>query len=143
MSKTVFKDGRKFVLDHFIYNVPLASLAPGASETISIPVQADSLFTLVKVSFFAALAGAAQTDDSRVIPLINVSITDSGSGQNLQNAPTPMNCLAGSEGLPMVWPIPREFAASSTIQVTFTNFSATSTYTTVTLALIGFKSFAQ
>lgn len=134
---------RKFILDHFIYSGVVAALAPGASASVTIPIEADSMFTLVKSSYVADIAGAAQTEDTRVIPLISVAITDSGSGRNLQNLPVPMSALAGHEGLPMVWPVPREFLASSTITMTFTNTSAATTYNNVVLSLIGFKSFAQ
>jgi hypothetical protein len=143
MPKLVEKEGRRFVLDHFIYNAPVASLAPGASVSIPVQIQADSMFTVVKCAYFAALAGAGQTDSTRVIPIISVSITDTGSGQSLQNTPVPINSLAGHDGLPMVWPQSREFNANSTIQVTFTNNSAAETYTNVNLAFIGFKAFQQ
>lgn len=135
---------RKFILDHFIYsNVALTSLAPGTSASVTIPIEADSMFTVVKSSYVADILGAAQTDSTRVIPLISVAITDSGSGRQLQNTPVPISSLAGHEGLPMVWPVPREFLASSTITMTFTNNSTGVTYNNVVLSLIGFKSFAQ
>ena len=138
------KDGsRPYVLDHFISGQTIASLAPGASTTISIPVQADSMFTIVKTSYSVDIASASFTDSTRPIPLINVSITDTGSGSNLQLNPVPLACLAGVAGLPLVWPVPREFKGSSTIQITFTNFSAATTYTNIFLALIGFKTYFQ
>ena len=139
----ITKDGRKFVQDDFIYGVNVASLAAAASVTQNISIEADSNFLVVKASYFASIAGAAVTDSTRVIPLVSVSITDSGSGRNLQNIPIQISSLAGNDGLPMVWAIPREFKASSNISVTFTNTSAATTYTNLSLALIGVKQFAM
>lgn len=130
-----------FILDHFIYTGSLVQLAAGQTLSISIPIEADSMFTVVKSSYFADIAGAAQTADTRVIPLIDVSITDSGSGRNLQNSPVPLNSFGGDGGLPMVWPVPREFNASATITMTLTNNSAATTYSNIKVSLIGFKSF--
>lgn len=147
MSKIVQKivngHTRRFILDHFVYNAEVPSLAPGATVSISIPIEADSMFTAVKMSYMSDIAAAAQTDGTRVIPLIRVGIQDSGSGRNLQNTSVPINSIAGNGGLPMVLPVPREFLASSNITITFTNYSAATTYTNTLLSLIGFKSFSQ
>jgi len=135
-------NGTKWVQDYYAYvaNAGL-TLAAGASITVSLSVEADSTFILTKMASSADLAGAAQTDSTRVIPLITVSIVDSGSGRNLQNAPVPMGLLSGHDGLPFVLPVAREFKPSSNIAVTFTNYSAATVYANPRLVLFGYKKF--
>lgn len=127
--------------DYFIYVAEVSSMTAAASLSDIINIQADSDFILDKLAYFSEIAGAAQTDSTRVIPLINVSITDTGSGRSLQDTAVPISLLAGDGRLPFVLSQPRIFSANSTIQVAFTNVSAGTTYATTKLAFIGRKVF--
>lgn len=130
-----------FTMDHFIYKVVVGPLANGTSLTGQIAIEASSDFVWLKTAYFADIAGAAQTDSTRVIPLVRVSITDSGSSKNLQNLPIPISSLAGHEGLPQNLSNGRVFAANSNITFTFNNYSAATTYANVELCLIGYRKF--
>lgn len=141
MQMQMDSQGNKFVNDHFVYVASCDSLAAAASFTANISIEADSQFVAVKMSYMADLAGAPQTESTRVIPLIDVYITDSGSGRNLQNTGVPIANIAGEGGLPLVLPVPREFKPSSNISITFRNYSMATTYTNVKLSLIGYKRF--
>ncbi len=133
---------QEIIKDHFIYTARTSTaLAAGASQTVNINLEADANFTAVKMAYFADIAGAAQTEDTKVVPLVRVEIQDSGSGRNLQQIAVPIDSLAGRGNLPFVLPIPRVFSANSTIKVTFTNYSAATSYANVELSFIGFKSF--
>ena len=142
MSRKVFTETdssgntRRFTVDHYIYTAEIATLAPGATLTTNIQVEANSNFVWVKSSF-AALTGGALTD----APQVKNAIIDSGSGLNLQNIPVDLTALAGQRGLPLVLPQEREFNANSNVQFTFQNYSAATTYDRVSLALIGYKKF--
>lgn len=140
-NKVTLKDekGRPYVRDYFTYSVTAASIAPGASVTDNIAINADSDFVWEKTSFSAAIADATQTADSRVIPLVRVSITDGGSGRNLQDDPIPVNCIAGDQGLPFNTSVPRVFDANATISVTMSNYSAATTYTNLYIVFHGYK----
>lgn len=141
-NKVKIKDpetGRVFVRDYFTYTASVASLAAGASATDQVSINADSDFVWEKTSYFATLASAAQTDSSRVIPLVNVSITDGGSGRNLQDDPTPLPAIAGNGGLPLNLSVPRVFDANATVSVTFSNFDAAATYTDLYMVFHGYK----
>jgi len=136
--------GQQWVQDHFIYVAKLpTTLLRSTSQSISIPIEADSEFIWVKSSFaIVADLAVATTYNNTVIPTgIEVSITDSGSGRNLQNRSVSLINLAGREGLPMVNPIPRNFKPSSNINVTFTNNFTAQDFASVALSLIGFKKF--
>lgn len=133
--------GNNRVKDFFIYRSGVASLAAGASLTDAINIQADAPFIWVKTSYFVDLDGTAITENTRQIPLVNLSIQDSGSGRNLQNNPVPLDAIAGRGALPFVLPQPRIFKANSTIQLTYTNFSTATSYANIYVAMIGYKSF--
>jgi hypothetical protein len=131
--------GRRFIPDHFIYVVRVSALAAGASASASINIEANSDFVWVKTCYNADVAGAAQNEDSRTIPLVRASITDSGSGVNLQNSPVPVSAMAGHEGLPQVLSQPRTFSANSNVSFTFSNYSAATTYANLEVSLIGYR----
>jgi len=125
--------------DQFIYTASLASLAPGVSGTDNIQIQADSYFVVTKMSYFAAIGSATQTESSRVIPLISVMISDTGSGRNLMDSSVNISSMAGHEGLPFITPTERWMLPSSVLNIQFTNFDAVTTYTDIKLYLHGIK----
>lgn len=135
-------DQKNYIPDYYVYTAELSALTAGSSQTAQINIEADANFVVVKTAYFADIAGGAQTDSSRVIPLIKVALTDSGSGRNLQNSPVPIDCIAGRGSLPFVLPVPRIFSARATLNVTFSNYSAATDYANVVLAFIGYKRFS-
>ena len=124
--------------DFYVYTAEAATLAPGASETISIPVQADADFILRKMTHFADIALADQTADSRVLPLVTVQITDTGSGRQLMDSPVPISAIFGSGEMPHILSNPRLWRANSNIGITLTNYSSATTYN-VGLFFVGEK----
>lgn len=128
--------------DFFTYTARTSALAFGTSQAINVTIDSDASFTLVKMCFFANVDGEdSQTDSSAIIPLVRVSIQDTGSGRNLQNAPVPIFSYAGRGQLPFILPVPKIFAANTTIRFTFDNYSTDATYGNVELALQGYKSY--
>ncbi len=125
--------------DYFVYPVALGSLAAAAIATVQTQISADSDFYLTAMTYFSELAGAAQTDSTRVIPLLTVQFTDTGSGRQLFNQAAPLHAIAGDGTRPYRLIHPRLFRRSTTIQTQATNVSAATTYTTTFICLIGFK----
>ena len=126
--------------DFFVYEVDFSALAAGTSSTASFSVQADSDFLWTSGTFFADIAAGAQTDDSRVIPLVSLLITDTGSGRQLMNTAVPVASLFGTGQLPFVLPRQRLFRANSNVTITANNFSAATAYN-LRLSFIGEKGF--
>lgn len=127
--------------DFFTYTPGrFTALAAAATQTQNINIQSDSDFCLQKLTYQADIAAAAQTASSRVIPLINVLLTDSGSGRQLMNNILPVTGLFGTGEIPFILPKPKWFAANSNIVVQVTNFDAAATYN-LQLMFIGFKRF--
>lgn len=125
---------RKFA----VYAANFSSQAAGASNDQTIQILADSHFELQKMSFFSDLAGAAQTQSGRVLPLQTIQITDTGTGEQLFNIPVPIPAVMGDGQIPFILPTTRTFDPSAAIIVTLTNYSAATAYLTRVL-LIGAK----
>lgn len=126
----------------FVYQVPnVASLAAGANSQQALPFDQDSNFIWQKLSVFTDIAGAAQTDSTRVLPLVTIQITDSGNSQGFFNAPVPIPSIIGDGRLPFVLPQPQIVRPNATLQFNFSNFSAATTYLNLRVALIGIKRF--
>lgn len=133
-------DNKKPLLhETFTYVTYADTLGPGITKTFNLQLQADTFFVVEKMSYFAHLAGAAQTSDTRVIPLVRVNITDTGTGRNMMSDAVDISAIAGHEGIPFLTPTTRWFLPNSTIKVQFDNYSASTTYNRVALYLHGQK----
>lgn len=128
--------------DFYVYQESFSSIANGASATGNINIQADSDFQLQKLTYMASISNATQTDSSRVVPLITIQITDSGSGRNLFEEALPVPALFGTGQLPFILPTPKIFQARSTITLNVANYSSGSTYR-LDLSFIGYKIFRR
>lgn len=133
-----FAQGPRQTRKFAVYAANFASQAAGASTEQTIQILADSHFELQKLSFFTDLAGAAQTQSSRVLPLQTVQITDTGTGEQLFNIPVPIPAIMGDGQIPFILPTTRVFDPSAAIIVSLTNYSAATAYLTRIL-LIGAK----
>lgn len=130
----------QFIEDYFVYQLDFTGLAGGTTGNGSIQVQADSDFKWIKATHESNIANAVQTDSTRVIPLVTINLTDTGSGRQLMSAPVPIENIYGTGLLPFLLPVPRIFRARSTISVTVSNFTAATTYN-IRLSFIGTKLF--
>ncbi len=110
----------------------------GTSVTGNVNIQADSNFVLQKMTYFADIANATQTNNTRVIPNATIVITDTGSGRQLMESAVPIAALFGTGQLPFILPTPRLFQARSTINLVVSNFDASVDYN-IRISLIGYK----
>lgn len=125
-----------------IYNTPaIASIAAATgTATNTINFAQDSSFVWIKSVFFCDLAGAAVTSGARIIPLVNLQITEQGSGQSYFDSPTPLQSLAGDSGsLPFILPAPQLIAPNTTLVFSWSNYSAATAYANLRLQMIGWK----
>lgn len=125
--------------DFFAYTSTIASIAPAAVAADIVEIEANSYFKLTKLCCFAAIADAAQTDSTRVIPLVTLQITDTGAGRRLFDAAIPIGNLMGYGALPFILPVPRIFKPRATIQLDYTSFVAAGTTYSLRVALFGSK----
>ena len=115
----------------------LSSAAPTGSAIISL--DSDSDFYCIATSYQADIAGAALTESGNLIPLVNVQVTDTGSGKALMNTPIPIGALAGDGKRPYRLARPRVFLANATLQLAFTSYVAAGTTYNITFVLHGYK----
>lgn len=113
----------------------------GNTVSLIYQIEADSYFYMNALSYQADAALAALTDGTNVVPLVNVTIFDSGSGRQLMANPTPINAIMGYNGNPFRLPKPRRFSPTSQITITVVNYSANAYNISITLS--GFKVYAQ
>jgi hypothetical protein len=125
--------------DQYTYVTSVAALNAGTTDTFNLQIEADAYFVITKMSYMADIAGGAQTEDTRVIPLVRVLITDTGSGRNLMSQAVDISSLAGHEGLPFVTPVARWIAPNSAVNIQFSNYSNATNYANVSLYLHGKK----
>jgi hypothetical protein len=114
--------------DFFTYSINITSIAAGATSTGFIQIEAEADFLVQKLTYFADIAGAAQTLTGLVVPLVSVVILDTGSGRQLMNEAVPIPTLFGDGRLPYILPTPKLFSKNSRINTTFANFSAGTAY---------------
>lgn len=124
--------------DFYVYQVDFLALAAGGTGSGGFSIEADARFQLNKLTFFADLAAAAQTDSTRVLPLVTVLVTATGSGRQLSSGAVPVPALFGTGEIPFILPRPKVFAPNSKVTVAVANFSSATTYN-LRLSFIGEK----
>lgn len=125
--------------DFYVYTINQTVTAGGTGNG-SFLVDADSDFKLQKLTYFADIAVAAQTQSTRVIPLVSVLITVTSSGRAMSSAAVPIPSIFGTGEIPFILPTPKLFPAKATISVAFSNFDTANAYN-LKLAFIGAKVF--
>jgi hypothetical protein len=124
--------------DIMFYATSLASIANGVSQNSTIQIDSGVDFYWFASTYMVDIAGAVVTESTMVVPLVTVLINDTGSRKNLQNTPVPVFNLVGPGERPYRLVRPRLFRASSTINFTWANYSAGTTYTNLYLVLHGY-----
>jgi hypothetical protein len=126
--------------DFFVYGVNFANIAAATPSQAAVQIQADSDFELQKITYFADIAGADQTEATRVLPLISLQLIDTGTGRQLFNTPIALPAIGGDGRIPFILPTTKIYAANSSITVAVANYSGATAYA-LRLALIGTKIF--
>jgi hypothetical protein len=127
-------------LDFYTYTLETTALAPAGVGNDTVNIQADADFVVTDLAIMADVAGAQQQAATIEVPLVRIQLTDTGSGRNLFDQPVDLG-IFGVINRPYELPVERRFAANSTIQCTFTNYSAATTYANCRLYLRGFKAW--
>lgn len=132
--------GPKLRRDFCIYDIDFLALANGSSGSGAIQIRTDSDFELQKLSMFADIDAAGQTEATRIIPLVTIQITDTGTGRTLFNQPVAIGAIFGDGRIPFILPTTKIFTKNASVVVDVVNFDAANTYN-LRLALIGSKIF--
>lgn len=128
--------------DFYSYTAPILALAAGATAPATIAIEADSFFYMNAMSYQADVAAGALTESTNIIPLVTLTILDTGSGRQLMAQPVPMGAIMGDGKRPFRLPKPRRFAPTSQIILTAVNYSAATAYN-LRITISGFKVYSQ
>ena len=126
--------------DFFAYTLTFAALLAGTAAQGAIQIQSDSDFELTKFTMFADIAAGAETEATRVLPLVTIQITDTGTGRSLFSSPLPIPAIFGDGRIPFILPVPKIFSANASVAVQVGNFAAATDYN-LRILLIGAKIF--
>lgn len=126
--------------DFFAYAINFFNLGAGQAQNGAIQIQADSDFELQKMAFFADIAGGPETADGRVLPLVALQITDTGTGRQIFNTDVPVPATMGDGQIPFILPTTKIFSANASVAFQVTNYSAATTYN-LRLVCFGAKLF--
>lgn len=119
--------------------VALTDAAPVAN--VAVQIQSDADFELLEIGYAADIAGAEQTDSSRVIALATLQIQQSGSGVDIMPSPVPLSVVGGDGRLPFILPETKIWPANSGMAITLTRYAAAGTEYNIRLTFIGRKLF--
>jgi len=115
----------------------LSSLQPTQQQSIVIPAADDFYWFLATLQ--ADISGAAQTNSTRVLPLVNVRLQDFASQKYLDNLNFAINARVGSGERPYRLINPRRFDANAVIACHFRSIVTPGvTYTNLFLTFHGF-----
>lgn len=124
--------------DYYIYELDFLAVAPAGTPQSSFTIQADSNFIWQYGCYWADIAAATETNNTRVLPNITTMIQDTGSGRQLASNPVPVPSQFGWGQDVYELPTPRLFMANSQVTVNLVNFDAAVTYN-LRLQFIGTK----
>jgi hypothetical protein len=129
----------------FVYQTPtVASIAHGTSSGAQ-PIQFDnnSTFLWLRSTYSVDESAAAFTSGAYPVPLITVTIQDTGNGMQFMNAPIPVYSIAGRDAtLPYILPTPQLVQPNASYSFNFANYDAAQLYTNLRFQMHGFRIFA-
>lgn len=131
--------------DYFFYQTTVASIAPAANAPSQIQIDAGTDFLWIGTTYFVTIGFAGDSLDvgTNVIPLLTVTILDTGATKNLMNAPCPLHTIASNNPGEVYRLIrPRLFRANSVINFTWINYASDATYTGLYLIMHGIRKIA-
>jgi len=106
---------------------PIIASAAVPTPVGNIKFDTSSDFEVQYMLCSADIAAAAQTDSSRVIPLVTLMISQSG-GNNWYESPIPLSLIMGDGRLPFVLPEPIIVPANSQLTFQFARYAAAVDY---------------
>src|SRR5258708_21841079 len=110
--------GAPLPMDPYFYVItylPLAAAAAGIDGSFTVEQEAD--FDMQWLTYFATSADASQTEQTRVIPIVTVSLSTTDT-RKLMSLPLPISAMFGSGALPMVLKKPKRLLARQQVTAT-------------------------
>ncbi len=124
----------------YSYSLTFDAVAPAATATDSFNIEANSDFIWTKATYFADVANAAQTNASRILPLMTLELIDTGSAYQVFSEPQPISNVFGTGRVPFLINPAYRFARNATMRGVVVNFDAALTYN-LRLSFIGYRNY--
>lgn len=152
LGEPVGQTRKNYWLDPFTFTTNFVTpnqLAASATSTLNFIVQNDSAFSICKTTYQiadvnnVAVANLQPFGSGAASALTGVlcTMTDSGSGRSLMDAPVTIDSMFGTGQFPRQWHIPKILDPNSTFSTTLQNLVATAWH--VRLAYHGYKVFGN
>jgi len=127
--------------DWYHYPLTFGSLAPAATLTQTLQIDAASDFYLTAIEQVTMVSGTTTvpTAGTEFQPLVTILINDGGSNRNLMQNPVLLPHISGDGRWPHRLIHPRMFKKNSSITITLTSVDGTNTYSNIYLNFEGFK----
>jgi len=136
------ENGEIRVESNFVYVVTFLAVAPAATPTQVVNIDSSAEFFWIKGAYMCDVAGAAQTDATRIVPNVDVQIQLGGADKFLVQGATPIPSVFGTGQEPFVWSFPQKLIRSSVVTFTLASREAAITLN-IRLALIGWKDYGK
>lgn len=127
---------RRIRCESFIYTAVWNPLPAGAGLNVQINIQNDSDFLIMATTLTVYSAVGVFV----VNPDLTLTILDSSTGRQLQDAPVHVANCTGTAQWPYIWPEPKKAKGGGTLTLTMFNNTAVATYV-ASLAFHGYKIF--
>lgn len=142
MQNPKYNQNDYFVTEGYIYTATVESLAAGGIANVSVNINTDADFFISKGTYWC---NESATDDPTRFelpsPNIVVQIQDTASGNQLFRRPLPLASVFGTGSNPFIWPALYGVAGGGTLEFTFENLSAGTTYENIFCNLVGMKAY--
>lgn len=110
---------------------------------LQVQIQSDSDFELLEILQATDIGGALQTDSTRIVPLVTMTIQQSGTGVDIMPQPVPLSAISGDGRLPFILPESKIWPGNSSMAITLTRYAVAGTTYNVRLAFAGRKLFYE
>lgn len=111
--------------------------------TGQIQLQNDADFELLSIQQMTDIAGALQTDSTRILPLATIELEQSGTGNDIMPQPVPLPSIAGDGRLPYLLPETWIWPGGGTISVTLARYAVAGTNYNIRLSFHGRKLYGR
>lgn len=128
---------RTLRMDQYAYVIDFLPIAGAASAEGSFTVENEADFDLEQLTYFAEIQGGIQTESTRVIPVVTVSLSTVDT-RKLNFKAVPVPALFGTGQVPFIFKRPKRLVARSQLIAQVTNRVAGTAYN-LWLVFIGTK----
>lgn len=118
-----FYEGKRVLITPFGYPVSFAAVTQNQTQTQVVNIAANADFVLLGFRHRMWLAAAGQTVSTKNTPIGRLLVTESGSNEQLTQAPVQLDNYSTNDAKVIDLPYPRILAGRTTVTLQYTNAS--------------------